>query len=198
MAVEVAIGALGRAERPVDVDAEAGDRGLEGGVRSRFPRVSQAGITPGEFLEGAGAVRQRRRLPGFPAVLLLRRHLAEGAVADRAETPDRSRSRSCRAAARPDALRLAAEIFGLAVRPGEADDGDEAPGARFGSVAPASCRAPPSFSIAIMKSRAAVRPFRPVGGVDARLRRRARRRPGRNRPTAPAGRWRWPPRSALM
>ena len=64
MAVEVAIGAFGRAERPVDIDAEAGSRSLHA-------VHAEPSLRAGEFLEGAGAVRQRLGLARLPAVLFL-------------------------------------------------------------------------------------------------------------------------------
>ena len=129
MAVEVAIGALGRAERPMDVDAEAR---FACSVNIRvLQRRAEHGA--GKFLEGAGAVRQRLVLARLPAVLFLGGHLAEGLVmAFRQE--DRIVAEALLAARRPDqlALGLAAEIFGVAVRPGQADDGDEAAAALLG------------------------------------------------------------------
>ena len=122
MAVEVAIGALGRAERPVDIDAEAR---LAGGWRVA---VIAAASWRGR--------RRRRRGPGATCGLLLARWSSRRRCgrSRRARTSDRSRSRCRRAAARPVALDLAAEGVAGAVGPGEAEHGDEAGRARVSGV----------------------------------------------------------------
>src|SRR5690606_34664783 len=77
MAVEVAIGALGRAEGPMHIDAETGFAGVgqERGVEVQRGSGLQTGFD--EALEGAGAMRQGFRLARLPAVLLVRAHFPE-------------------------------------------------------------------------------------------------------------------------
>src|SRR5690606_40168179 len=88
----------------------------------------QAGFD--EKPEGPGAMRQGRRIAGFPAVLFLRAHFPEGRfVTVRLE--DWIVTEAPGAARRPDdlSLHLAAEHLGMSVRPGKAEHRDEAGGA---------------------------------------------------------------------
>ena len=176
MAVEVAIGAFGRAERPVDIDAEAGFRG-----RSSLPASPRR-----------SAAKARARC-GRCRVLLLRRHLAEGRRRARpARTSGRSRSRwSPRGGQTSVPVDLAAEGLAGAVGEGEAEHGDEsAPGASPGVVAPSAA----SFSSTLRMARRNPWPAPPSAPSRCRARRRAHRRRGRNRRRAPAARRPSPPR----
>src|SRR5690606_1945267 len=123
-------------EGPVHIDAEARiERVRAPGLQDveRHRRHGRSGLQAGfdEELEGAGAMRERRRIARLPAVLFLRAHLAEGHfVALGLE--DGIVAEAFFSARRPDdpALDLAAEELRVPVRPGEAEDGDEACRAR--------------------------------------------------------------------
>ena len=95
MAVEIAIRAFRQAERPVHVDAEG------------FWRSALAKTDLRQFDEGAGAVRQAEAERRQAVFLDRRSSRRRSARARRAGTPDHSRNRRCRAAARPKFRRRA-------------------------------------------------------------------------------------------
>ena len=172
--VEVAVGALLGAERPVHVDAEPASS-----ARSRQLGASRHG--PLEVVEGAGSVRD--------GIFAGRLHFAERllvAVGDE----DRIIAETVAAARRPNdmTVNFALEQLGLPVRPGKAQHRDEVGAQRLAASRPAGRPARRGRAAWRWRNRASAPPSRPYRRPAPRPARRSR---CRCRRPAPAARSPW-------